>query len=535
VRISGGRAALAAALVLLFAGLSFWEMSGDSLTSDERVHLPAGYAYWKAREFRLNPEHPPLVKLLAAAPLLLLDARMPPAQPPPGGNYADYQVSFGSTFLFSQDADRLLFWGRLPVFLLATLLPVTMFLWSREIHGDGGGLLTLGLAALEPATLAHSHYVTTDAPLACFGLASMYLLWRFRRGGRLADLGGAAVSMGLALASKFSAVFLAALFVALLLSGWPAAGATFRGRRALGAGARARLAALAGAAALMALIVQASYLFSSDLSLYFHGLEAFRTNRPAFNPAYVFGRFFEPPVYWHPLLTFLLKTPLPTLALIGIGAAAAVVDRRRGGRRLPAELWLPPAVLFVATSLFSYRYGVRYLIPCTVFLLVLAGRASRTLASRPAGRAAGALLGAWLVLSVGHAAPDFLSYFNEAAGGPANGPYVMNDSNLDWGQDLKRFAAWQKARRVDDVVLAAWGPTPPEACGIRYRPWTRAAAEAAEPPPGLYAISVNHLVNQKRRVLLTGASPNLDWLARFRPVGRVGGSILLFRFPPPAR
>ena len=62
-------------LLALFAGLSIWEMSGDSLTPDERAHLPAGYAYWVAGEFRLNPEHPPFVKLLCAAPLLLMDLK----------------------------------------------------------------------------------------------------------------------------------------------------------------------------------------------------------------------------------------------------------------------------------------------------------------------------------------------------------------------------------------------------------------------------------------------------------------------------
>ena len=77
------RVATAAALLLLslFTALTVWEMSGDSVTSDERIHLPVGYAYWTKREFRLNPEHPPLIKLLGAAPLLPLNLTMPPTEP----------------------------------------------------------------------------------------------------------------------------------------------------------------------------------------------------------------------------------------------------------------------------------------------------------------------------------------------------------------------------------------------------------------------------------------------------------------------
>ena len=34
-------------------------------------HLAAGYSYWATGNFRLNPEHPPLLKLMWSAPLAL--------------------------------------------------------------------------------------------------------------------------------------------------------------------------------------------------------------------------------------------------------------------------------------------------------------------------------------------------------------------------------------------------------------------------------------------------------------------------------
>ena len=78
-----------------------------SASSDETTHLPAGYTYVRTGDFRLNPQHPPLAKLLAAAPLLALEPKLEldskawTSTPPDEWN-------FGRHFLYSNDADRLL-------------------------------------------------------------------------------------------------------------------------------------------------------------------------------------------------------------------------------------------------------------------------------------------------------------------------------------------------------------------------------------------------------------------------------------------
>src|SRR5215472_17573568 len=95
-----------------------------SATADEIVHLPAGYTYWTTRDFRLNPEHPPLAKLLAAVPLLFLKPYTDLTSRE--WNTAD-EYLFGYRFLYSNDADRLLFWGRLPLTMLAALGGVIVF------------------------------------------------------------------------------------------------------------------------------------------------------------------------------------------------------------------------------------------------------------------------------------------------------------------------------------------------------------------------------------------------------------------------
>src|SRR5262245_27445991 len=146
-----------------------------SATSDEVAHLPAGYTYWTTRDFRLNPEHPPLVKLIAALPLLAIKPNL-------DLNWSEWKTSqqyiFGYGFLYTNDADRLLFWARLPMTLLATLGGLIVFLWARDMFGKASGLFALGLFAFSPNLLAHGMLVTTDVPVAVFKTLALYLFWK---------------------------------------------------------------------------------------------------------------------------------------------------------------------------------------------------------------------------------------------------------------------------------------------------------------------------------------------------------------------
>lgn len=60
----------------LFLQLIF-SIPEKSLTCDEIAHLSAGYSYLKTGDYRINKEHPPLVKLLAGIPILFLKAKIP--------------------------------------------------------------------------------------------------------------------------------------------------------------------------------------------------------------------------------------------------------------------------------------------------------------------------------------------------------------------------------------------------------------------------------------------------------------------------
>ncbi|MCH8987090.1 hypothetical protein IIA94_02905, partial [Patescibacteria group bacterium] len=112
-----------AAFLLLAAMFfaAFFSLKQDSLTFDELAHIPAGYSYLTEKDYRLNPEHPPLVKDLAAIPLLFLDLNFPTSntnwtqddEPPPWWK----QFNVGTEFLYrsGNNPQQMIFWARLPM------------------------------------------------------------------------------------------------------------------------------------------------------------------------------------------------------------------------------------------------------------------------------------------------------------------------------------------------------------------------------------------------------------------------------------
>src|SRR5262245_12317470 len=132
------------ALLLAFWLQMFLALPKLSATTDEVAHLPAGYSYWITRDFRMNPEHPPLAKLIAALPLLVIKPHLD-FNWPEWRDAKEYILGYG--FLYMNGADRLLFWGRIPMTLLATLGGLIVFLWAREMFGLPSGFFALGLFA----------------------------------------------------------------------------------------------------------------------------------------------------------------------------------------------------------------------------------------------------------------------------------------------------------------------------------------------------------------------------------------------------
>ena len=118
------------AILLLFCSLLLAQrilsLRAKSGTSDETARLPAGYLHLKFGNYGFNPEQPPLVKMLAALPLLLIGVKMPSQEalfggPRFAGALDDFR--FGHQLFYEEnDPNRLLFLGRPAVLPLTPLL-----------------------------------------------------------------------------------------------------------------------------------------------------------------------------------------------------------------------------------------------------------------------------------------------------------------------------------------------------------------------------------------------------------------------------
>ena len=139
----------------------------ESLTWDEEDHMYAGYRMWKNQDYGLNPEHPPLVKLLATLPVLGDKLWVPPLQ---GIFFKGEAYLDGRDWLEHNDggAQRLVFRMRLAAAVLAIALSLVVFFAAREWFGATAALVALTLAVFDPNLLAHSGLVTTDLGAALF-------------------------------------------------------------------------------------------------------------------------------------------------------------------------------------------------------------------------------------------------------------------------------------------------------------------------------------------------------------------------------
>lgn len=224
-----------AGLLVVFFLLAFTSSLGDSNTMDEVAHTPAGYSYIVKRDMRLNPEHPPLLKD-AAGLSVWLGAKLSGThinfndRHPAWANDVNGQWEWGFDWLFRQgnDADKIIFWARLPMIALGVLLGWHIFRFGREFFSARVGLLALFFYAFSPTVLAHTRLVTTDvgAALGFFIAVYYFLKWHAARNNTLEVqtpkhsswfLVKAGLAFGAAQLLKFSTFLLVPYFAMLVL------------------------------------------------------------------------------------------------------------------------------------------------------------------------------------------------------------------------------------------------------------------------------------------------------------------------------
>jgi 4-amino-4-deoxy-L-arabinose transferase-like glycosyltransferase len=555
------------ALLMVLVGLLVGPLRNDSATMDEPLVLTCGYRYWKSFTFRLNPEQPPLGQALAATPLLFMDvnwtrgmenvaelrvrydfanpwyaAPHPLAELFPQGQddwyfwpvWEGYAVSDAFVFGGQNDADRLILAGRLVQVGITLLIGVVIALWLRAQAGATAAVWGVALWALNPLVLAYGHLIVNDMGVALFMTLAAWAFSRFliRPSARRAALVGLAT--GGAFLMKFSALLLLPVFLVMLVIWW-----LTRPSDAQPAAVWRLLALAIGVAYAVVLVGyaprwQPAPPISAERADLLNVPSWFRLLRPVLVPpdffkgiaiqwahaktghAAFFAGQWRMKGWWYYFPALLaLKSPLPLLALAGLGAGLAFTRLRRleFARLAP---WVA-ALTYLGCSLAgTIDIGVRYMLPFVA--LVTVGIAAQLATAGRALRVAGVVLTAWLAVVAVRAHPHFIEYFNECAGGPARGWRWAVDSNYDWGQDVKRLRNYLAARGHPPVYLVYFGPRRAvDYYGIRYTGLTM--QQAQELRTGTLIVSVSELMQ-----------PRWNWLREQRqPTDRIGYTLFLYQ------
>jgi hypothetical protein len=500
---------LAIGLVCLFCLQASLAIPRLSATSDEPIHLVAGYSYWQTRDFRINPEHPPLAKLIASLPLLAIK----PALDTAGEDWkTSSQDRLGFTFLYSNDADRLLFWARIPMIALAALGGLITFLWTRDLFGPIAGAFAAGLYSFCPNLLAHGMLITTDVPVGTFILLTLYLFWRqgSRPNWRNSLVTG--LALGAAMTSKYSGALLP-----ILITGLAGVRAFRQENRRQALIAEIQSLAVMAAAALF--VIEAAYLFTGSPLVYFRNSAVVNANHNRSYEAYLLGEL-KPGGWWYYfLVAFTFKATFATLILLVL----AVIQTISGVMETWSDTILLAGIAFyvIAYSAEADNLGVRYLLPVFPLIYIWVSRIVPGYWKSSLGPAVLAGLLGWQMWAAVSSFPNYIPYFNELAGGTRAGPDLLDDSNVDWGQGVKEVAAYVKQKRIENVVLCPFSAfMNPEYYGLisTVRPPKQLVFN--KPEPGTYIVSAHNIAWMK--------AVDPTW-RRYQPIDRVGG-MWVYRF-----
>ena len=525
---------IVALLLLAIFFQSVLSMRLKTTTFDEPRHVLSGYSYLKKGDFSLNWENPPLINVIAAAPLLFLQPKIPA--------HFQEKYSFMHEFLYeiNNNADQIIFWTRIPIVLLSLLLGFFVFKWANELYGIGAGLFSLLIYVFSPNILAHSRLATTDLGLSCFMFLACYRLWNFGLYPSAKKLLLAGLTLGLALISKFTAVFLLPIYL-----GFPLVQLFLKERvdeSSTGTDSQTHLPAdlLKRGSTLMVysvliisigfLAIGAAYPFSlrTPGKEYFQGLQWSLGHSERGHDAFLWGQISQKGWWYYHLAVLTIKTPI-ALQIMLLLAIYVSLSRRMKKTNLYHDFFivLLPLLLLTAISVGSVKIGLRHVLPIFPFIFVFIGRLLESGIKRRLFSIAALCLTVWYLLSSIGIYPHYLAYFNEYVGGLANGYKYLVDSNLDWGQDLRGLKEYMESKNIGKVKLAYFGIADPQYHSISYEPISDQDLldlEEGRFTRGVFAVSATFL----QGLYLPYERDRYQWFRNRLPTAQIGYSIFVY-------
>lgn len=571
-----------AGILLTFVFLvSLFSMKDDSLTMDELAHLPAGYSYLTQKDMRLNPEHPPLIKDLAAIPLLFIKNIKFPSEIDAWQKDINGQWTFGYNFLYhsGNPVDKMIFWGRIPMILILILLGFYIFKWTRELLGNKVALLSLFLFSFSPTFLAHGRLVTTDVGAATGVFIATYYFLRALKNPDKKNIILAGISFGLAELCKFSVILLIPLFVFLALVWWLIKLGNLK------QAFKILISVFVIGYLLIGLVYQyhvlnypperqardTEFLLASTpfpflgkilvwastkpvlrpLAEYFLGLALVFQRAAGGNTTYFLGEVSAAGWKNYFPVVYSIKEPL-TFHIFTIIALLYIawqikkpfwtnpLQRAKDWikNHFPEFAMLTFIGIYWATSLNSnLNIGIRHLLPVFPLTFVLVSIAITHLLKslkpgvKPYIYIVFGILILWQAISVLSIYPHFLAYANEIVGGPDNLYIYTVDSNLDWGQDLKRLKKFVEENNIEKIYVDYFGGGDTKYyLGEKFESWHGTRGPKEFPKGNYLAVSATFLQGGRGKPVPGFNQPYgyYNWLNRYTPIAKIGYSIFIY-------
>jgi hypothetical protein len=560
---------ICACLLLLMALNMLTAISRKGITNDEIVHIPAGYYHLVAGDFQLNNEHPPLVKMWAALPLLFIQPNeSPPTADEKQGVFGTLTWSYEDRFWQAnrREFETILFSTRLMMIVLALGLGILIFACARSLFGQRAGVIALALFTLEPTVLAHGRLVHTDLPsafafLLFFFVLRIYLNAKTTRNALLLGL-----ASGLALLTKFSMIVLLPVLACLAIGGIVFAPRLRVGRKRL-------LLHAAIVFGLVLLMINAAYRFQGppivrgdvewvqarSPEAFDRWMRFFQVGSRIVPTYYLFGQYnvmlhnrdghaasllgqYSRMGWWYYFpVAFALKTSLPFLVITLLALAWTLWQLLR--KRDKRMLWLLiPIGVYSALSMTGHiNIGIRHFLPVYPFLFIAGGALlDNLLGLRNARRLALVIVVvsfAWMSAEAFRAYPDYIPYMNQLASAHPHWWY-LSDSNIEWGDDGRALAEYLHARGETEVVgslSGGWGSL--AQYGITYH---EVLLHPGKPLPDVRYVAIGasflngstvYVVPDENGKIIS-EEQRVNYFAAYRarqPEAVFGGSIYLFR------
>ena len=568
-------AIFAVLLLALMAVLSGGAALRESVTVDEVSHIGAGVSYLQKLDLRMNFEHPPLPKVLAAIPLVIRGVR---------ADYHHISWTFSENFFPSylgqwvfgewllerwNNPTTVLKWAREPMLALTLLLGCALYVLARRIGGPWGGLFCLTLFVGTPAFLTFGPLVHTDIAVALFCLLALWTFANVWRGPSWKNVLLFGLSLAAALLSKFTAGLLFLAFLAFVLSlrlGLVPGVPESKGEAKLWRRTRWRATLLGFLCA--ALVVYVFYLVFSwhqptttlyklgngPVALFFRRalLPPLLYLRGVFwviisgvRPTFILGHSYSHGVWFYFPVLFVLKSTLAFLLLLPVSLIIAVTRKLRSGDGTSAispklalhwrALWIALLVFTGACILSPLDISIRHFSVPLVLLIMLLAPAPRMLselrASIPTwvqlGTAAVTVIVVSCLFTAVRAYPYYFPFVNSLSmGRPAY--TLMNDSNVDWNQSLPEVKRFAERHGLQKILLDEYGFSDPTAFVPQAQLWN---CQRPAPEDGGQWVVVS------AGMILDGH--NCGWLMQYPNEPLAGGSMyavhLHDQIPAPGR